>query len=199
MTVTLVTPPQSGMAARNAVPSTHAVFLLMLFWLLLALALPLQNSDCDNPGTPQSGTGGCFFEQTAWDRINAQELEDGTPQGLLTPSVTLEEAEFTLNSKNLSAFIEDGKLMATTLLPGGCRSTCKQLARHTCSTSFTSCGACKARHCNIGPQSSQCESHTVQQMRQHNAFMQALCIMAAVSTACTWRAYAWQLSACLAV
>ncbi|KAF6256372.1 hypothetical protein COO60DRAFT_1640790 [Scenedesmus sp. NREL 46B-D3] len=80
----------------------------------------LQNSDCDNPGTPQSGTGGCFFEQTAWDRINAQELEDGTPQGLLTPSVTLEEAEFTLNSKNLSAFIEDGKLMATTLLPGTC-------------------------------------------------------------------------------
>jgi hypothetical protein len=37
-----------------------------------------------------------------------------------TPSISFEESEFTLNRKNLSAFIEDGKLMASTLLPGEC-------------------------------------------------------------------------------
>ncbi|WIA10633.1 hypothetical protein OEZ85_010815 [Tetradesmus obliquus] len=82
----------------------------------------VQNSDCDNPGTPQSGTGGCFFEPAAWERIHAKELAAmQTPDPTkLTPSFSFEEAEFTLNRKNLSAFIEDGKLMASKLLPGVC-------------------------------------------------------------------------------
>jgi hypothetical protein len=84
----------------------------------LLLLLLLQNSDCDVPDSLQSNTGGCFFDPRAWERIHANELAAGTDPKMLTPSFSFEEAEFTLNRKNLSAFIEDGKLMATTLLPG---------------------------------------------------------------------------------
>jgi hypothetical protein len=84
---------------------------------LLLLLLLLQNCDCDNSGTPQSNTGGCFFDPRAWARINAAEVAANEQ---LTPSPSFEESEFTLNRKNLTAFIEDGKLMASTLLPGEC-------------------------------------------------------------------------------
>jgi hypothetical protein len=84
----------------------------------LLLWLPPQNCDCDNPGTSQSNSGGCFFDPKAWARINQAELTANPPQQP-TPSPSFEEAEFTLNRNNLTAFIQDGKLMASTLLPGG--------------------------------------------------------------------------------
>jgi hypothetical protein len=48
----------------------------------------------------------------------AGEAAAGKSSTQLTPSITLEESEWALRASNLSAFIDDAKLMATNLLPG---------------------------------------------------------------------------------
>jgi hypothetical protein len=77
----------------------------------------VQTRDCDVPGSLDSANS-CFFDVAAWQRIWASEAAAGKSSTQLTPGITLEETEWALRAANLSAFIEDARLMATKLLPG---------------------------------------------------------------------------------
>jgi hypothetical protein len=77
----------------------------------------VQTCDCDVPGSLDSANS-CFFDVAVWRRIWAREAAAGKSDAQLTPGITLEETEWALRASNLSAFIEDARLMATNLLPG---------------------------------------------------------------------------------
>jgi hypothetical protein len=71
----------------------------------------MQPSDCDVPGSPDSGS--CFFNSAVWRRIWAKEKAAGSSQR--TPSIAFEEAEFAVDGRNLTAAIADIRLMATSM------------------------------------------------------------------------------------
>jgi hypothetical protein len=77
----------------------------------------VQTCDCDVPGSSGSPNS-YFFDGAVWRRIWASEAAAGKSSAQLTPSITLEETEWALRAANLSAFIDDAKLVATNLLPG---------------------------------------------------------------------------------
>jgi hypothetical protein len=86
----------------------------------------MQSCNCDIPGSAFD-KGSCFFNPNVWERIWSKEKAAGSSQ--LTPSFTVEEVEFPLNARDLTAFIADAKLMVASLAPG-VYSVARQLAMH---------------------------------------------------------------------